>query len=68
MPVVDGKRVSAKTGIPIGRPNAIKPENWNEVYTEWKAKKITAVKAMEILGLKPNTFYKFVQQEGQNKK
>jgi predicted DNA-binding transcriptional regulator AlpA len=26
-------------------------------------KKITAVKAMEILGLKPNTFYKFVAEE-----
>ena len=50
-------------GIALGRPKAIKPENWNEVYTDWKAKKITAVKAMQILELKPNTFYKFVQEE-----
>lgn len=63
MPIVDGKRVSGKTGVPMGRPRAVKPDNWNEVYSDWKAKKITAVKAMQILGLKPNTFYKFAQEE-----
>ena len=63
MPVVDGKRVSAKTGNPVGKPRAVRPDNWQEVYTEWKAKKITAVKAMEISNLKPNTFYKFAQEE-----
>lgn len=62
MPIVDGKRVSAKTGRPIGKARAVKPDNWNEVYPEWKAKNITAVKAMQILGLKPNTFYKFAKE------
>lgn len=62
MPVVDGKRVSAKTGVAVGRPRAERPRSWNEVYAEWRAKKITAVKAMEILGLKPNTFYKLVNE------
>lgn len=63
MPIVDGKRVSAKTGVAMGRPRAVKPDNWGEVYTDWKNKKITAVKAMEKLNLKPNTFYKFVKEE-----
>lgn len=63
MPIVDGKRVSAKTGRPTGRPRAVKPDNWTEVYTQWTNKEITAVKAMEILNLKPNTFYKFVAEE-----
>lgn len=63
MPIVDGKRVSAKTGKPTGRPRAVKPENWTEVYTRWQNKEITAVKAMEILNLKVNTFYKFVNEE-----
>ena len=67
MPVVDGKRVSTKTGFPIGRPRAEHPDNWNEVYTDWKDKKITAVSAMQILALKPNTFYKFIQEERQKK-
>ena len=63
MPIVYGQRVSAKTGRPTGRPRAVKPDNWNEIYTSWKNKEITAVKAMEVLNLKPNTFYKFVKNE-----
>ncbi len=63
MPIVDGQRVSAKTGRPTGRPRAVKPDNWNEIYTSWKNKEITAVKAMEVLNLKPNTFYKFAASE-----
>ena len=63
MPIVDGKRVSLKTGRPTGRPAAQKPENWDKVYACWKNKEITAVKAMEILNLKPNTFYKFAKEQ-----
>lgn len=63
MPTVDGRKVSAKTGRPIGKPRAVKPDNWDEVYTEWQSKKITAVKAMQMLGLKPNTFYKFAKEQ-----
>ena len=63
MPIVDGKRVSLKTGRPTGRPKAVKPDNWNEIYARWANKEITAVKAMELLNLKPNTFYKFVASE-----
>jgi DNA invertase Pin-like site-specific DNA recombinase len=63
MPIVDGKRVSAKTGRPVGKPRAVKPDNWDEVHSDWRIGKITAVRAMEILGLKPNTFYKFANEE-----
>ena len=63
MPIVDGKRISLKTGRPTGRPRAVKPDNWNEIYARWAKKEITAVKAMELLNLKPNTFYRFVASE-----
>lgn len=63
MMIVDGKRISIKTGRPTGRPRAIKPDNWREIYTQWQNGEITAVKAMEILDLKPNTFYKFAAEE-----
>lgn len=62
MPVIDGKRVSAKTGKPTGRPKAEYPDNWQEVYSQWDAEQITAVQAMGLLGLKKNTFYKLVKQ------
>lgn len=63
MPVgKNGKKYSKKTGNPIGRPEAEFPENWEEVYTIWKDKQITAVEAMQRLGLKKNSFYKLVKK------
>lgn len=62
MPMVDGKRVSTKTGRPTGRPAAEHPHEWESIYKQWKNGQITAVKAMEILSLKKNTFYKLVKQ------
>lgn len=57
-----GKKRSLKTGHDIGRPPAVYPQNWEEVYIEWKAKKITAVDAMRQTGLKKNTFYNLVKK------
>ena len=62
MQIVDGKRISAKTGRPMGRPNAEYPDNWVQIYEQWKAGGITANKAMETLNLKRTTFYKLVKQ------
>lgn len=45
MKVVDGKKVSLKTGRPTGRPSIGFPENWNEIYSKWKNGEITAVAA-----------------------
>ena len=62
MPIVNGKRVSLKKGKgATGRPNAVYPDNWEPVYADWQAGKITAVKAMELLGLKRTTFYKLAK-------
>lgn len=49
-------------GKGIGRPKAVYPNNWEVVYTEWKNERITAVKAMEQLGLKRGTFYNLVKE------
>lgn len=57
-----GKKRSLKTGRDIGRPTAKYPDNWKEVYGDWKTKKITAVKAMAQTGLKKNTFYNLVKR------
>lgn len=62
MPIVDGKKISKKTGKATGRPKAEYPSNWKQVYTQWKRGEITAVKAMELLELKKTTFYKLVKQ------
>ena len=49
-------------GKHLGRPKAEYPAQWKEVYTEWKQGSITAVKAMETLMLKKNTFYNLVKR------
>ena len=62
MPVVNGKKVSAKTKRPMGRPTAEFPSNWNEVYPLWKKGNMKAIEAMELMNLKKNTFYNLVKR------
>ncbi len=62
----DGKRISSKTGNVVGRPKAAFPANRNEVYHQWENVKITASKAMEMLNLKRNTFYKLAKEYTEN--
>lgn len=50
-------------GVHMGRPRIERPSQWAEIYAQWKDKKITAKAAMQILNLKANTFYKFVNEE-----
>lgn len=62
MKIVDGKKVSIKTGNPTGRPPIDFPDGWEACYQKWKDKEITAVQAMKCLSLKTNTFYKLVHR------
>ena len=58
----EGIRVAKQKGIHLGRPRVEFPKNWEVVYKQWKEKKITAVKAMELTGLKKVTFYNMVKR------
>lgn len=63
MPVNEaGKKVSNRTGREHGRPVLDRPVNFAEIYTGWKRKDYTALKAMDMLGLKKMTFYKMVKE------
>ena len=62
MQIVDGKRISSKTGKATGRPKAEYPQEWEAIYKEWQDGKITATAAMERLNIKRTTFYKLVGQ------
>ena len=68
MQLVDGKKVSSRTGMPIGRPAMSFPSEWETTYTEWRSGKITAKTAMQQLDLKRTTFYKLVKQWENNSK
>lgn len=54
--------INAKNnGIKFGRPKIEKPQNFDIVVSRWKNKEIKSKEAMELLGLKPNTFYNMVK-------
>lgn len=59
----DGIAVAKREGKYKGRKKIQKPDNWQEVYSDWSCRKITAKKACELLKLKTNTFYNFVKEE-----
>lgn len=59
----EGIAVAKENGKHLGRPKLTYPENWENVYTKWKAGTITAVSAMTELGLKRSSFYKLVHQQ-----
>lgn len=48
---------------PIGRPRIEKPSSFSEVYKQVREHQITNQEAMRLLGLKANTYYKFVHEE-----
>ncbi|MBU3131660.1 hypothetical protein KPL40_04285 [Clostridium gasigenes] len=64
MPVDEnGKRLSLRPGKgAMGRHSVEYPDNGNKIYSDWKSKEITEVKAMELTGLKKNSFYNLVKK------
>lgn len=57
----EGIAIAKSNGKYKGRKK-IENDKFEKVYNEWKANNITAVRAMEILGMKRNTFYRRVQE------
>ena len=58
----EGINAARRRGKHLGRKAIEKPENWDEVYSEWKEKRITAIQAMKLLGVSKNVFYKWILQ------
>jgi len=58
----EGINAARSKGTPLGRPQAQKPDNWEEVIADWKSGKITATRAIELTGTKRTTFYKLATE------
>lgn len=58
----EGIAAAKAKGKTFGRPKAEYPDNWDDVIRKWREGEITAVKAMELTGLKRTTFYKLVNR------
>ena len=59
----EGIAAAKARGKHLGRPKAVKPDNWNKVLAQWKAGEITAVEAMRLTGLKRGVFYRFAKDD-----
>lgn len=57
---VEGIEVALDNGVKFGRPKQGLTDAFQTVYAEWKSGKLTAVAAMDRLGIKRNTFYRRV--------
>lgn len=58
----EGILAAKQKGKRMGRPALTVPENWSDVYADWKAGKITAKEAMERTGMKRTSFYKLANR------
>ncbi|GJG92712.1 DNA recombinase [Clostridioides difficile] len=58
----EGIKAALDKGIKFGRRKIEPGDNFEEVYKKWKNNEVTAVKAMKLLDLKSNTFYRRVKE------
>lgn len=62
MKIKDGKRISIKTGKPIGRPNMIYPKNFEAIVQQQREKKISLKQALAALDMPKSSYYKLIKQ------
>ena len=58
----EGIAAAKARGVKFGRPSVPLPENFDEVYGAWKAKKITLQQAAQICNLAKSTFFDKAKQ------
>lgn len=58
----EGISNAINNGVKFGRPKIEKPSNYDDVIRLWENKIIKSKEAMEMLGLKPNTFYNLLKK------
>lgn len=63
----EGIAIAKEEGKYMGRQEIQYPANWAEVYGKYKTRDLTGTRAMELMGLKRNTFYKLVKDYEEGK-
>lgn len=63
----EGIDIALREKRPYGRPKKEIDKSFIDVYLKWKNNDFTAKKAMQLLDMKPNTFYRRVQEYEQGK-
>ncbi|MBK5240772.1 recombinase family protein [Clostridium sp.] len=58
----EGIAIAKANGVYKGRKAIRYPNNWFEIYSQYRTRVLTGTKAMNLLGLKRNTFYKLLKK------
>ncbi|WP_438351359.1 recombinase family protein [Paenibacillus sp. FA6] len=58
----EGIATALNSGVVFGRPKQSITDDFKQAYAEWKQGNITAVEAMRMVDMKPNTFYRRVKE------
>ena len=58
----EGIKISLNNGRKFGRKKILPKEIFKIVIDDWRQGKITAIKAMELVNMKSNTFYRRVKE------
>ena len=58
----EGIAIAKENGAYKGRKKITYPKEWETVYNKYKQRELKANDAMEVLGLKRNTFYNLVKE------
>jgi DNA invertase Pin-like site-specific DNA recombinase len=58
----EGIEIAKEQGKYKGRKKIDFPSNWDDIYPKWKSRELTGAKAMQLLGLKRNTFYSLIKE------
>lgn len=58
----EGIAAAKARGVKFGRPAVLRPDNFFEIYTLWRNKKVNSRQAAEILGISQPTFLKWTSE------
>uniref|UniRef100_UPI004057AF5A recombinase family protein n=1 Tax=Agathobacter sp. TaxID=2021311 RepID=UPI004057AF5A len=64
----EGIANAQERGVKFGRPESIFPENFEEIYQDFKAKKIVGREAAKLCNVSVGTFYRKVNQRKEQEK
>lgn len=59
---IEGIALAKQNGKRFGRPKIPQPENFEEVYIDWKNGIVSSKQAQELLNVRNNTFYRIVNE------
>lgn len=60
----EGIAAAKARGVKFGRPGKVKPQEYPQVYAQWKENKILAREAARILGVHHSTFLNWARNNG----